>query len=395
MHIRAIVFTLIFSAGCASPRGDASLEERNPKQDAHELMAAGAYDQAIAILLPLSTGGPKDAQVHSMLAEAYWKTGARDQAVVSFENALRLDHTDAVTHRSFGQMLMEMGRVGRALTEFQLAVEHGPKDALSCYNYGLALYEFGRTDEALGQWEAAASLDPANATFAEALGIGYTGRDDTAALGHFETARALGADTPSFHNNYGLLLVRLGRFEEAAGEFNEASRADPANDAFRLNLAVARLNAKDYASAAPLLEELLARSGDDRTYRIYLARAYYEQARFADAVEVLEAWLPSAESAGGGSENRDSRAGPSQPGLDEAYDTLAMSYRGLKRLREAVACGAKAVELAPANVGHLNNYGVILAESGRIDEARAQWRKVLRLEPGNTVAKQNLSAVGE
>jgi len=84
-----------------------------------------------------------------------------------------------------------------------------------------------------------------------------------------------------------------------------------------------------------------------------------------------------------------------QPGPGEAYDTLAMSYRALERLDEAIAHAAKAVDLEPTNIVHLNNYGVILAESGRIEDARSQWRKVLQLDPGNAVAKQNLSAVGQ
>jgi Flp pilus assembly protein TadD len=70
-----------------------------------------------------------------------------------------------------------------------------------------------------------------------------------------------------------------------------------------------------------------------------------------------------------------------------------MSFRGLGQLDKATVYIGKAVELQPGNSVHLNNYGVILAESGRIEEAKAQWRKVLRLEPDNEVAKQNLSAI--
>jgi hypothetical protein len=43
-------------------------------------------------------------------------------------------------------------------------------------------------------------------------------------------------------------------------------------------------------------------------------------------------------------------------------------------------------------VVHLNNYGVILAESGKITDARAQWERVLSIDPGNTTALENLSA---
>ena len=54
---------------------------------------------------------------------------------------------------------------------------------------------------------------------------------------------------------------------------------------------------------------------------------------------------------------------------------------------------SRAAELAPANVSHLNNYGVILAENGMLAEAKAQWRKVLEIDPDNATARGNLSAL--
>lgn len=395
MQTRAFIIACLLLVGCSSSRDGSPADEHTPKQEAQDFIASGQFQEAIDVLLPLSTENPKDSQVQSMLGEAYWRRGIYDQAVTSFENSLRLFYGDGMTHRMFGQMLMEMGKVGRALTEFQLAVEFDSGDALSHYNYGLALYEFGRADDALVQWETAFSLDPSSATYAEAVGIALTGKDDTAALGYFEEANTLGGSGPSFHNNYGLLLLRLSRFTEAASHFDEALRADPSNDAFRLNLAVARLKAKDYASAVPVLEELVSRSPENPTYRVYLGRAYYEQGQFATAIEVLEKqWGSGTESVAETSDTGSTaERGQASPG--EAYDTLAMSYRGLKRLDEAVVYAAKAVNLEPTNVAHLNNYGVILAENGRIKDAKAQWRKALSLDPGNAVAKQNLSAVGE
>jgi Tfp pilus assembly protein PilF len=43
----------------------------------------------------------------------------------------------------------------------------------------------------------------------------------------------------------------------------------------------------------------------------------------------------------------------------------------------------------------LNNYGVVLADSGMLPEAKAQWRRVLEIDPANATAKANLSAFGQ
>jgi superkiller protein 3 len=393
---RAALLILILSCSCASSGRDGSTREpvevtNSLKQQAHKLIAEQQYQAVVDVLTPLLQQGVRDPQVNSMLGKAYWKLGAYDQAVENFESALRLDYVDANTHLEFGEMLMEMRKVGRALTEFELAIEYGEGDALAYYNHGLALYEFGRRDAALAQWETAFSLDPLNAQYAEALGIGLTGREDKEALGYFEKAIELGADDPTLHNNLGLLLIRLGRHAEAEAHFETALSADPSNESYQLNLAVAHLKSKDFASAIPLLEEMLAESPDNATCRVYLGRAYYEQTRYQEVIGLLEVWLEGG-AAGEGKPDGGTKSG-SQSGLNDAYDVLAMSFRGVGQLDKAIVYIGKAVELEPENIVHLNNYGVILAESGRVEEAREQWRKVLRLEPDNAVAKQNLSTI--
>lgn len=178
----ALIVMLALSDGCGTTRsggGSSTVADANTqKQLAHTLVTQERYQEAIEVLKPLSQSRTIDPQIHSLLGKSYWKIGEYDKAVKSFESALRLDYADASAHRDFGQMLMEDGKVGRALTEFELAIRFGDRDALSHYNYGLALYEFGRKDAALAQWELAFSADPLNAKYAEALGIGLTGKDD-------------------------------------------------------------------------------------------------------------------------------------------------------------------------------------------------------------------------
>jgi Tfp pilus assembly protein PilF len=70
-----------------------------------------------------------------------------------------------------------------------------------------------------------------------------------------------------------------------------------------------------------------------------------------------------------------------------------MSYRGKGELDKALEYIRKALVLRPLKTSHLNNYGVILAESGKLDEAKTQWRKVLEIDDNNATAKENLSAL--
>ncbi len=392
-HSLSVVMLVLLSWGCATVphrAAPAAQEINQRKNSAHVLISEGRYEEAIETLLPLSSTGVKDSQLYVMLGESYWRLGAYEDAVANFEAALRLDYSDSVAHVKFAEMLMEMGKVGRALTEFELATTFGERAALPHYNYGLALYEFGRREEALAQWEMAYSLDDRDARFAEAVGIGYSGTDDSKAFEYFERAEELGAVSAAFHNNFGLLLTRIGAYARAASHLRAALGMEPANESYFYNLAVLHMKSGRHDKAVPLWESLAARSPDSRAYRIYLAKAYYEKGRFDGVVRLLEAWL-DAESAGsnGAPRGSDARKGP---GLNEAFDVLAMSFRALADLEKAAVYIGKALEIAPTSTVHLNNYGVILAENGKIAKAKAQWKKVLELDPENAAAKRNLSA---
>ena len=400
--LNATLFVLLL-AGCTGMQGGSGSETdaehiNSQKTKALALMKAGNYQSAVTLLLPLSKKKIKNGQLYAMLGKCYWKLGTYDVAVQNYEAALRLDYGGSETHLELAALLMEMGKTGRALTEFDLAVRYGDRNPLAHYNYGLALFELGRTEQALGHWKTAHLLDPRNPLYAEALGIGLSGRDDGEATVYFRRAEELGADGPKFHNNYGLLLTRSGDDRKAEVEFRRAVELEPDDDAYRFNLAVVYMNTNKFAAAIPVWESLITGAPDNRSIRTYLGRALYEEGRFAQAVELLEDWLAARRPQSDDGSNWSAfepRAQSRQPGLNEAFDVLAMSFRGLGDLEKAARYIVRATEMAPRNTVHLNNYGVILAESGRIEEAKAQWEKVLVLEPANTVARQNLSAVRE
>jgi superkiller protein 3 len=392
-----VVFLVLLVGACGPPQVSDDPEKlateiNTAKQQASVMLDDGDYESAMKTLEPLAKRSVKDEQVYTMLAGAQWKLGQYDDAIKNYEEAMRLDYTDVVTHVELAQLLMEMGKTGRALTEFELAVQYGDRDPLPYYNYGLALFDLGRKKDALVQWESAYALDKTNPIYAEAMGIGLSGDDDEAALPYFELADTLGADTPAFHNNYGLLLQRLEHFSRAEYEFKRAMELEPDDLSVRSNLALLYMVSGQYAIAVPLWEELLGGAGQDPAYRVYLARAYLETERYAEAIDLLGDWLVRVEGNPGLAENPLPARLLDPPDIDVAYDVLAMAQRGVGDLNPAVENIRKALKIKPDSVVHLINYGVILAESGKIADAKSQWRRVLELDPGNVVAEQNLSA---
>jgi Tfp pilus assembly protein PilF len=105
-------------------------------------------------------------------------------------------------------------------------------------------------------------------------------------------------------------------------------------------------------------------------------------------VEPILAEYDSGDLAGAGD-----RLDRTPPEREEALEVLAMSYRGEGDLPRALELIRAAVEGEPANVSFLNNYGVLLAESGSINLAKSQWKKVLEIDADNAAARKNLSAM--
>ena len=350
------------------------------RTEANRLIEQGQFAEALILLEDLSRKLPDNPKTQGLLAWAQWQTGHQAEAVASFEASIRGDYSDYLTHLRFGQALMGMAKTGRALTEFKVATELSKNEPLPHYNRGLALYDLGRQEDAQAQWQRAYDLDSDNPVYAEAMGIGLSGRDDEQALVYFEKAQLLGRTGAAFSHNYALTLERLGRTTRAEAEFFKAVGAEPDRLTYRFDLAAFYMNTRAYEKAIPHWQFLLVKQHEDSSPRIYLARAYYELGRFTEAIASLDTLAGAADVSGFGR-------------LGETYGILAMSYRGIGQLDKANSFIEKALEIEPDRVEYLINYGVILADRGMMDRARVQWQRALEIEPDNKTAQQNLSAV--
>jgi Flp pilus assembly protein TadD len=83
-----------------------------------------------------------------------------------------------------------------------------------------------------------------------------------------------------------------------------------------------------------------------------------------------------------------------RPARADLLALLGVALRGEGRAADAVPVLRDASQRAPRDVGILNNYGVVLAETGDVPAALDVWRRVLALDPANTVARDNLAARG-
>jgi tetratricopeptide (TPR) repeat protein len=93
------------------------------------------------------------------LGQAIHEKGNVEEAIVHFQNALRIDPSQASVHSALGVALLEMGRPQQSLAYLERALEIDPNDADAHYNYGNTLLQLGRAREAVTQYSRALELN--------------------------------------------------------------------------------------------------------------------------------------------------------------------------------------------------------------------------------------------
>lgn len=97
---------------------------------AMEKMDSGDHQAAIAQLLETLTKYPASAAyVQSLLGVEYVRTSQFDDAIASFEQAVRLLPHDAMNHYNFGHALLCAGQYDRAEQEVERALALDPGNA--------------------------------------------------------------------------------------------------------------------------------------------------------------------------------------------------------------------------------------------------------------------------
>jgi len=221
--------------------------------------ALSAYDRALGLesRLPDAWNGRGATLV---------RLGRLDEALESFERALELDpgHVPALTNR--GVALRDLGRAEDAVESYDRALQIRPDHVFSRNNRGVALMDLGRAHEALASFERAIELKPdyaeAWSNRGRALAAGADplegmGRADEA-LASFDRALALNPSYAEALDNKGVLLIELGRTEEAALAIERAIRLAPRSARYYYHLTQARR----LQPADPNLSAMLALARD-------------------------------------------------------------------------------------------------------------------------------------
>ncbi|MCJ7663010.1 MAG: tetratricopeptide repeat protein [Desulfobacterales bacterium] len=97
---------------------------------------------------------------HYNLGVELAQKGNIDEAILHYQEALRINPTYASAHFNLGNALFNQGKVDEAILHYQEALRINPEDAMGHNNVGIALIRQGRADEAIFHFTEAIRIDP-------------------------------------------------------------------------------------------------------------------------------------------------------------------------------------------------------------------------------------------
>lgn len=208
-------------AGCGSntaTKKPAQPSTQEQVRAAQSLFRAGRVSEALEMLDEAREREPDDARLHSIYGTLCFQAGRYAEAEAAFLAALALDPYLTDAHNFLGAVYAETGRYAEAEEQYTIALRDPayPTPELVYLNLGLLRVSRGEDEEAVESFRRAVEIDP---RFYK---------------GHYELAS---------------VLDRLGRLQEAVGEYEvaEPGYGKSGEYHYRLGLAYFRLGQKDLA----------------------------------------------------------------------------------------------------------------------------------------------------
>ena len=194
-------------AGILINRGNALRDLKRPED------ALATYDRALRLR-------PRFAEALNSRGKALLDLGRLNEALDSHDGALHIrpDYAEAFYNR--GNVLLSLMRLNDALASYERALQLKPDYADACYNRGLVLQKLRRPEDALASYERALQLKPDDAEALNNRGnVLIDLKQPELAVASYERALSCRPGYTNACYNLGLALLDVSRPEEAVSYF--------------------------------------------------------------------------------------------------------------------------------------------------------------------------------
>ena len=132
------------------------------------------YDKAVRENMEAIKIKPDDSSAYHSMGIAYYYLGKRPEAIVAFQNGIRLGYTPAEqAYNWIGYIYNEDRSFDKALTYLLQTYKSNPDYASTSSNLGNAYFGLKRYDEAVAAYKRALELSPNDAQYLYNLGYAY------------------------------------------------------------------------------------------------------------------------------------------------------------------------------------------------------------------------------
>ena len=306
------------------------------------------------------------------------------KAIEAYREAVKQDKENLDAMRGLAQNLANDGQTDAALQEYLTIQSADPQDANSALRISEIYRRQGKFDLAMQNLKKAQSLvqDSLEVSYNEAVILEATGKYDEAAV----VLQKLVAKSAPPDGNYGpgekanraLFLERLGNV------YREENRPLLANETFRKMVDLGGEEAargyqeiidtdreqKQWNDAEKVAQEAVKKLPNDKNLKLTLALQLADDGKGEEGIQMAKSALK------GGPEDRDT------------YMQLSQVYQRLKRWKDSEEALAQAEKLAgkPEEKEFVQfAYGALYERQKKYDQAEQSFRKVLQLDPNNTM----------
>ena len=259
---------------------------------------------------------------------------------------------------------------------------------------------------AVAQAQSAEVVDP-DALYKDA-GEAFDRGDVERAIALYQELVTIRSKSVEARTNYGAVLAHAGRYEDAIVQYREALKLDPKNPITRLNLALAWYKQADFARAADVLSDLRKDHPEGQQSLYLLADCDLRLGKNQEVVALLEPVYDShpedraVDYALGTALIREGQIEQGERVIDrilKSGDSPEVNLlMGAAQLaggdsQKAVATLGKALEMNPDLPGGWSLYGQALEDGGEEERARGAFQHALQADPNDFDANLRLGAI--
>ncbi|MGK7899344.1 MAG: tetratricopeptide repeat protein [Xenococcus sp. (in: cyanobacteria)] len=299
-----------------------------------------------------------------------------EEALVSFEQALKIKPDCYLAWYNRGILLNELGKKEEALASYDQSLKI-KSNYFAWINRGILLNELGRKEEALASYDQALKIKSDHYYIAwdnRGNVLSDLGKKEEALASH-EQALKIKPDYYSAWDNRGIVLSDLGRKEEALASHEQALKIKP--DYYR-----AWTNRGVVLSDLARKEESLASYDQALKLKPNHYQAWTNRGIILSNLGRQEEALASHE-----------QALKIKPNYYRAWETIGISLSNLEKNEAALVCFDQALKLKPDNSKQWMNRGIVLSDLGRKEESLASYDRALKIKQDLYEAWYNRSVV--